>query len=387
MDCLVLGLYLVTGSWVVAVICGIGMAWLGKFKPFQLAFRILGWPLAVICLTAIVSTIFGMVVATESTQSKLVVLNFIWGAVALLFELAMLAGVIVMASSERVNGELKPREGTVVDEIIWWELGLFGVKPYWNRYGERRDICALSWVVVGLFLVFLILESIRAIVNLVALFIAGYIVRYGGGRDRFWVASRAIGISPALALLLALLFGVATAALINALVGLVGLTGMFVASGMMLVCFIVFAVWYDATLAAIGYATYHLCNFIAILVAGRTVPLDENEKSQKVLKYSPLALLIISAVVVGPLMWVICLAMGLSPFAFCATMVVVIIIFYLVLMIVVSIEKKPPAKAKIEPGRVEGLAAVPAPTGYFPTGRAIADLLARLKEAACPRFQ
>lgn len=170
-DCAILGLLTILAALAVACICGVGMAWLGKFRLARAVLRYLGWPLAVLTLATPYFTAQGFFEARLTTSPGWFALVVVLGIVAVAIELAMFTGVVIMTLSKRSeDGGLIISEGSVLDVVL---NDVIEIKQQ-DKHGDDRSICALSWITMGLSLLLVVVFCILTAVETIVLFVTGW---------------------------------------------------------------------------------------------------------------------------------------------------------------------------------------------------------------------
>lgn len=150
-----LGVLTVALSLTVAVVVGVGSAYLGRRQWFMKSLRYCGCGLVLLVLPLATIWFTGCGLAEISNHSGgeinagvAVIASFL-SAAAIVIEFAMFLGVLMLLSCEWVDGELHIRSGSMVDRIYhrWYST------PYVWRNGEKQSICFLSWNLVLIILV------------------------------------------------------------------------------------------------------------------------------------------------------------------------------------------------------------------------------------------
>ncbi|MCX6825740.1 MAG: hypothetical protein NTV06_00530, partial [candidate division Zixibacteria bacterium] len=194
------------------------------------------------------------------------------------------------------------------------------------------------------------------------------------------LGSRVLGFPPFVSLLLAGIFGIPTWLIIREVAGAEGWINWPGFSGSIAFWFILFSVGYTVCIQVLWLVLKVLFSLIALSIAG--VDYDDN----RVLKYSPILLLIIACAIAMPLMAVTAKEMVFSTVQFYLSLFLSSVVVFVILMFACSElnTKRMEAAATAEATGPRQGGGEPSEGRWFPT---LGIILGALKQKACPIIQ
>ena len=234
-------LLVVTLCLVISVILGVGSAYSGRSRVFRYFFyNGGGWAVSAIILVSIFYTVVTFTGGQLTGSGGTIVCLVIYFVLAVLLEVVMLVGALMLLLGVRMDEEgiLVP-PGVPLDRFLKF---LFrNGNPYAGRWG-KRSICGMSWLLTLHLMWFCVVAAVMVVVSVASIVFAGYIVdlRECPRDGRF---ERIVGFTPILVFLEASIFAAIAAAIAWYTYHLSIWIVAYIGTGVLLAFFAAFALW------------------------------------------------------------------------------------------------------------------------------------------------
>lgn len=181
MNATLLGVLTVGVSLFVALFVGIGSAALSRYNWFMKSLRYGGLIFLIFPLAAVWYTGCGIAEilnhSSGEIQAGIAILIAFLSAVALVLELAMACGVLMLMNCDRIGNNIFVRKGSLVDRLYRYGYD----KPYVWKNGTNQNICFLSWNLLWMILVIMpiahvVIAAFLVVGNLITILFSGKVL-------------------------------------------------------------------------------------------------------------------------------------------------------------------------------------------------------------------